>query len=127
MGYHASGDGSAKLKTGVNVSELLEFLSSVIEGYIEFDIDDNEVSFWEDDTHWHEEDTYAFLNALIPYIESGVANYSGDEDCIWRYIFNSGTKTWDEYSAKISYGWEAYSDAELIEELTKRGYSVSKN
>lgn len=128
MGYCANGDGSVTLKDGVDIAELKKVLDKVTENTcIEFDFyDSKSVCFWESDTHWHEEDTFEFLKALMPYITEGCANYYGEESCIWRYVFDEETQTWTEENATIDYNFESYTDEELIAELTKRGYKVTR-
>lgn len=125
MGYYASGDGSATLKEGVNQTELANLLDGLPNSDMDFEFYENKISFWENDSHWHEEDTFEFLEALIPYITDGCAHYSGEEDCIWRYKFYSESETWEEESATIDYNFESYTDEELITELVKRGYKVT--
>lgn len=137
MGYWAKGDGSCTLKSGVDTNEINEKIKDALgmsanvtcsdDLEWEFDEASNEINFWENDTHWHEEDTYAFLNALIPYITDGVANYtSNEDDSIWRYWFDSKAKKWEEQGATIDYNFESYTDDDLIQELQKRGYNVAR-
>lgn len=126
MGYYASGDGSVTLKDGVDQTALNNLLSELPNSDIEFEFYDDRIDFWESDSHWHEEDTFEFLNALTPYITDGCANYSGEEGCIWRYKFYSESETWEEESATIDYNFESYTDGDLIAELAKRGYTYPK-
>lgn len=126
MGYCAQGNGNATLIEGADINELKVKLSELETG-ISYEFKDNQVEFEEWDDHWHEADTYNFLNTLIPYIESGVANYGSYEDEEpWRYVFNKKDKTWEEEVATVSYNFEGYSDREIIDELKKRGYIVIK-
>ena len=126
MGYYASGQGSVVLKKEVDVNEVLKVLENLSDCDIEFEERDNNIDFWESDSHWHEEDTFAFLEALIPYITEGCAYYSGEEDCIWRYVYYPESETWEEENARIDYNFESYTDEELITELAKRGYKVTR-
>lgn len=126
MGYYAYGNGSVVFKKGVNQAKVIDLLENLPNSTIEFEVYDKGVSFWENDSHWHEEDTFEFLEALIPYITEGCANYSGEEDCIWRYKFYPESETWEEECATIDYNFESYTDEELIAELTKRGYKVTR-
>ena len=66
------------------------------------------------------------IEALIPYITEGCAYCSGEEDCIWRYVYHPESETWKEENARIDYNFESYTDEELITELAKRGYKVTK-
>ncbi len=125
MGYYASGSGSVVLKENVdkkNVLKLLEDLGTDIE----FELYNDTIDFYEDDSHWHEEDTFEFLETLTPYIKQGCANYTGEEDCIWRYKFYPESETWEEECATVDYNFESYTDEKLIAELTKRGYKITK-
>lgn len=126
MGYYASGQGSVVLKDEVNFNEVIKMLENLPNSDIEFDMRDSNIDFWEVDSHWHEDDTFEFLEALIPYITEGFANYSGEDDCIWRYIYYPESETWEEENATIDFNFESYTDEELIAEIIKRGYKVSR-
>ena len=77
---------------------------------------------------WFEDKTYTFLNTLNPYIEEGIMEYKSiDDDRHWRYIYNPVLNKWEEKIAYTSYGFEGYTDNELIDELKKRGYVVRKS
>ncbi len=128
MGYFAHGGGSVTLKEGVDKEKLLPILEEKTKNTeIEFDIlegtiaghPDNYISFWENDDHWHEYDTMEFLNALIPYITAGSAEYSGDEDCNWSYRLVDGK--WIEENGTIY-----YSDEDMVEYLKTKGYKIEK-
>lgn len=67
-----------------------------------------------------------FLNILSPYITEGSIEYSGDDDCHWKFVFNKDTKEWDEIEGEVYYSLDEFSDEVLIEELKNRGYTVSK-
>ena len=124
MGYRANGDGSVVFKDEVNREKVIELLNSLPRKEIEFELYDEGVDLREYDTHWNEENIFRFLEALVPYITDGYMNYSGDEDCIWRYKFNPDSQSWDKEYAVIDYNFESYSDDDLINELTRRGYKI---
>lgn len=46
---------------------------------------------------------------------------------MWRIRFDSDTQEWIEENVTIVYGFESYTDDDLITELRKRGYVVRKN
>ena len=130
MGYHAYGAGDAVLKKGANEEEVTKVVEEIIDKeclYMEFDFftmrspegEVKHIDFWENDDHWYEEDTYKFLDALIPYITEGSAEYSGDEDCLWRYRLVDGK--WIE-----EHGTTYYSDEDMIKYLESKGYTVTK-
>lgn len=123
MGYWANGSGDVILKEGINREELRQKLDTIIKEQfsdMEYDLDESSelIYFWENDTHWHEEDTMEFLNALIPYIKEGCAEYRGEEDCNWRYILINGK--WIEQGGTVYYSLE-----DMIKELEKQGYVVT--
>ncbi len=135
MGYFANGAGDATLKEGVDEDNLYDILEKCVKERnldMEFDVVDHKdqkiIDFWESDSHWHEEDTDAFLNALSPYITEGSAVYSGEEDCHWKYVFNPQTGKWLTEGGTIVFGSDLTDipDNDLIEALTKRGYKVIK-
>lgn len=132
MGYYASGSGDATFKDSVNKEMVEKAISDFYkskEGQkyysLNYDTDIYSIEIW-DDEKYHEDDTLTFLEILSPYIKEGCINYSGEDDCIWRFVFNPKTGKWDEEYADIVYGFESYSDEELIDELLKRGYAVKK-
>ena len=138
MGYFANGSGDAILKEGVNEGNLYDILEKCVKERnldMEFDVfdlfdhkDQKVINFWESDSHWHEEDTEVFLNALSPYIPEGSAVYSGEDDCNWKYVFNPQTGEWLTEDGKIVFGSDLTDipDDDLIEALKKRGYKITK-
>lgn len=138
MGYFANGSGDAILKEGVNEGNLYDILEKCVKERnldMEFDVfdlfdhkDQKVINFWESDSHWHEEDTEVFLNALSPYITEGSAVYSGEDDCNWKYVFNPQTGEWLTEDGKIVFGSDLTDipDDDLIEALKKRGYKITK-
>ena len=124
MGYWANGSGDAIIKENADRNELRKILDNVINKFcsdMEYDLDDTDmrIYFWENDTHWREERTMEFLNALTPYITEGCAEYKGEEDCNWRYILIDGK--WIEQGGTIYYTTE-----DMIKELEKNGYKVTR-
>ena len=87
MGYYANGSGNVNLKPNVDKKEIEKQLKS-LHNEIESDMSDTEVYFWEHG-NYNEDDTKEFLNTLIPYINDGNAEYTG-EDCLWRFILVNG-------------------------------------
>lgn len=101
--------------------------TKVEEAYcLEYEYDDKETIDFTDYENYHEEDTMDFLNILSPYITEGSIEYSGDDDCHWKFVFNKDTKEWDEIEGEVYYSLDEFSDEVLIEELKNRGYTVSK-
>ena len=124
MGYSANGADDASLKKDINRDELRKVLDAAISksyGAMEYDLSDTDtrIYFYENADHWHEEDTGSFLNALAPYITDGCAEYSGEEECNWRYILIDGE--WVEQDGTIYYSTE-----DMIKKLESMGYTVSK-
>lgn len=125
MGYWANGSGSATFKENANIDGLRDVLRELIDennyDHIEYEIDESGIDFWENDTHWHEEDTMEFLDALIPYISEGTADYQGEENCHWRYSFDPEKEEWFDISGTIYYG-----EKDMIKSLEEMGYTVIK-
>ena len=122
MGYYACGSGSATLKLNIDTDALSNIFNNIIAKnscYMEYDIDTkiNTISFWETDSHWHEENTMDFLNALIPYIDSGSAIYDGEDDCHWRYQLINGE--WIDQPGTIYYATD-----DMIKDLEEQGFKV---
>ena len=134
MGYYASASGSATIIDGKK-AELEKILEDKYGKYAQhcsldydfFEDKDGDNIEITDSEKYHEEDTMEFLKAIAPYITEGCLDYSGEDDCIWRFVFNPETKKWKEENATIDYNFESYSDERLITELEKRGYMVSKS
>ena len=130
MGYCANAGGSATIIDGKR-EDLEKVLEDKYGSYSPLDYDffenkdENSIKIY-DSEKYYEEDTMEFLETIAPYITKGCLNYSDEDDHIWRFVFDPATKSWNEEDAKISYGMSDYSDEQLVEELKKRGYLVSK-
>lgn len=129
MGYYANGDGAATFKNGVDIEKVGMLLDDKLDELdvieFEFEIKGNEIYFY-DSEKYHEDETLAFLNVLAPYITEGKMTYSGEDDCHWRFVFNSDEQGWDEESGTVDFDFESYTDEDLIVELERRGYNVTK-
>lgn len=124
MGYYAKGSGRAVISDGIDTYSLGKKLDTIIEeccNEMAFDICENLIMFWENDSHWHEEGTMEFLDTLSEYIVEGKAVYSGEDNSIWAYKFNEVGGNWEEYS-----GETYFNEEEMIEELKGRGYVIIK-
>lgn len=122
MGYCAYGNGEVVLKEGIDADNVLDQMESLLENAfcIECELSENGIQIT-DTENYHEEDIMEILNFLIPYITEGDMAYSGDDDCFWKFIFNPETLKWDEINGDVY-----YTDNDLIQELEKRGYKVTK-
>lgn len=125
MGYCADGGGLLTLKPNTNVDELNNKLANG-SGCLSYQFDDNEIEFWCEDKYW-EDGVYEDLEIVKPYIVSGELEFAGEDGAIWRIRFDSDTQEWIEENGTIVYGFESYTDDDLIAELRKRGYVVRKN
>lgn len=155
MGYYAKGQGSATLLPNINLNtfeiELEDFLKER-DIDISFECFSSKqtsagtknikhIEFWESG-NFHEEDTLAFLERISLSVTGGCAVYDGEEDAHWRYVFDKSNKEWKEEQGKLVYDsdlddysegliiyeediFSDYTDEQLIEELSKRGYDVS--
>lgn len=127
MGYCADGNGEIFLKDGINIKELKNKLDN-LNSSIDYNIENKVILIEECNFSWYEDKTYDFLNTLKPYVEKGLIEYrSIDDDQHWRYVYNPKLNKWKEEIACTSYGFEGYTDDELIEELKKRGYIIRKS
>lgn len=127
MGYCADGNGEIFLKDGINIKELKNKLDN-LNSSIDYNIENKVILIEECNFSWYEDKTYDFLNTLKPYVEKGLIEYrSIDDDQHWRYVYNPKLNKWEEEIACTSYGFEGYTDNELIEELKNRGYIVRKS
>lgn len=66
------------------------------------------------------------MNTLSLYIVDGEIEYSGDDDCHWKFVFNKETGGWDEIEGEVYYSLSDFTDEVLVEELKRRGYKVIK-
>lgn len=143
MGYSAKGSGSATIKRDC-VSELRKTLETAAKdpksyfmGSFDWDImkisDNNEekdiFDFNEYDDHWHEEDTYAFLNLLTPYITDGCICYDGEDGCLWRYKFLPEENNWDEEAGEVIYksDFKSYKFVEIEGEGSYKTSQINKH
>jgi hypothetical protein len=128
MGYYANGSGGAKLKDGISEDVVIKVIDNMDLGDFEIDVyGGNRIDIVEIAYRWEEEDTMDVLNTLIPFISEGMVCYTGEDDYHWRYTFDPENNEWIEEEGTLDYNFESYSDKQLIEELVKRGYRVSKN
>ena len=133
MGYYANASGSATIIDGKK-AELEKILEDKYGKYAQhcsldydfFDDKDGNSIEITDSEKYYEEATTEFLETIAPYTTAGCLDYSGEDDCIWRFVFDPATKSWNEENATISYDMSDYSDEQLIEELKKRGYTVDR-
>ena len=127
MGYCADGHGEVFLKDKINVKELKTKLDN-LNSSIDYNIENKIILIEEYSFSWNEDKTYDFLNTLKPFIEKGLIEYKSiDDDRHWRYVYNPVLNKQEEEIACTSYGFEGYTDNELIEELKKRGYIIRKS
>lgn len=96
MGYYASGDGLIKLKTAL--PEEFQFHDVFDEFDLSEDGKDLYVSY---SGKYHEEDIYDLCERLEPYTDKGYINFSGEDGCVWRFIYIDGG--WREESARVVY------------------------
>lgn len=127
MGYCADGNGEVFLKDGINFKEVKNKLDT-LNSSIDYNIENKIIVIEECSFSWGEARTYDFLNTLSPYIEEGVIVYKSiDDDRHWRYVYNQKLDKWEEEIACTIYGFEGYTDNELIDELKKRSYIIRKS
>ena len=119
MGYCADGNGEVFLRDGINIKELKTKLDN-LNSSIDYNIENKIIVIEEYSFSWNEDRTYDFLNTLKPYVEKGLIEYrSIDDDRHWRYVYNPKLNKWEEEIAYTSYGFEGYTDDELIDDINK--------
>lgn len=127
MGYYADGNGEVFLKDRINIKELKNKLDD-LNSSIDYNIENKTILIEEYSFSWNEDRTYDFLNTLKPYVEKGLIEYKSiDDDRHWRYVYNPILNKLEEEIACTSYGFEGYTDNELIEELKKRSYIIRRS
>ncbi len=77
--------------------------------------------------NYFKEDVTRFLDLLMPFIASGMVTFTGQDYSVWSYVFDPEELVWNLKRGKVVYGMEDCTDDILIQELQKRGYSVSKS
>lgn len=85
MGYCADGYGTIRFRTSPS-KEVLERIESEFEYQASRD-EDRCVSVWAYDKY-HEDCVLDVLHEITPFVESGVIEYRGDDDCFWRFRFD---------------------------------------
>ena len=128
MSYMAYGNGMVKLKDGVNKEALYEKLDKIVDDCLGLEYEEalnGYISFWDID-NYYEDEIMNFLNALTPHITEGQIKYSGEENCYWMFEFNPETNAWDELDGGCYYAMSDLPDSFFLDELEKRGYTMSK-
>jgi len=96
MGYYASYNGSIKLKEDIT-AELIENGKYLFEN---FACVDKYIDFGGDGKYYGD-DVEEYLRKITPYTDSGEIEYSGEDGCLWRFIFRDSE--WIEQNGTVSY------------------------
>lgn len=96
MGYSASGGGVIHFKEMPEQS-VFDQLNNVLD----LDYMDNLEANFSSYGKYYEDSVISALNAAAPYTESGEIEYSGEDGCRWRFIFQDGE--WVEESGYTYY------------------------
>lgn len=126
MGYYANANGSITAKDATSFNDIQVYIEK---NDIPFEawFDNNQLKVeLSDSGNYHDEDVYKFIEDMIPFISAGEISYSGENDDHWKFTFDPNNKVWSEDNGTIIYSLNDISDKELIDELTKRGYTVTK-
>lgn len=125
MGYFADAYGSVTLKSSLDPNiDSMDLVGSILENYefeTEYDEKNNKV-FINYDGKYTEDSIDNCLEEISSYIQEGYISFTGEDNSVWRFIFNPETETWLYQEAVIDFDFESYSDEQLINELKKRGY-----
>lgn len=87
MGYYANGGGQVVLKDKVP-----DYVLGMLEKSFAEVADSPDGGLWmtfEYDKYYDDEITES-MNKLAPYVKSGNVEFSGDDDCVWRFHFYDG-------------------------------------
>ena len=95
MGYYANGGGALTLKKGMTIpasilADLGREFSEVADSpdgglWLTFEYD-----------KYHDDEVTEALRNLAPFVESGNVEFSGDDDCHWRFHFWNGTMKYQD-------------------------------
>lgn len=129
MGYYANGSGYITLKKEADMEIVKKALDTAkdeisgdITGYWSKDNQTYNIDLYIHDDHWHEEDIYDLFNAVMPFIVDVDVDMKGDEDCYWRYQYNTETQKIDKIPGTIVYGNDLrdFSLEDLMAEVNRR-------
>lgn len=91
MGYCATGSGCLKLKSEVP-EDVLALLSWENAGFSEVaDSPDGGLWLTHEYEKYHNDDVVYAMNKIAPYVEYGDVEFSGEDDCHWRFHFEDGS------------------------------------
>lgn len=111
MGYYANGGGTVTLGNGFDddaAKELREWLNDDGNPGNEYTLDKAEdgtfdlcillyEKYYED--QWHD-----LFEKLKGCVIGGSFEFIGDDGCIWRFLFDPGSKEWAEENGEVVYG-----------------------
>ena len=127
MSYKATGQGEVILKENLTSQQISDAVANACNKCPDFRYDiQGDTIYLSHHDNYEEHDVHACLQALVPLIKAGNIDYKGEDGAIWRFRYNPTSEKWIEENGVIDYNFSSFSDDELISELTKRGYTVSK-
>ena len=107
MGYYADGSGSIEFGFAP-IPEKRKEIDSIIGYWFEYadwDTDKSVSVIYDGKYHSEFEDDLQKLNDLTP-VSSGCIEFSGEDGCYWRFIFDEKTKRFEEEGGRIVYSTE---------------------
>lgn len=98
MSYYANAYGRCIL-----ISEFTDDIRKIVEkSFDDFSVYDNEINF-EAYRNYHEEEVYAFCDAIKPFVKNCVIEFHGEDETYWRFIYDPDRKTFSEENGHIVY------------------------
>ena len=125
MGYSATFDGMIILSTKLDPLELQKKAQEVFLNNVAVtDLCEQDYTLWLGGyERYHDDEVFAFLRQINPFTISGEIEYCGDDNSLWRHVYDSKRKQWMEQDGEIVYE----SDGQTIPDLMEQGTKLQAN
>lgn len=128
MGYYANGCGHITAKdvdSYKKIRKMFGYNPGTNETPFDFWEDEDELTInISNDDKYYEDEVDDFLDSIIEFIKEGEIEYTGEDSCRWKFVFDTKTSRWYERNGRVIYDLSELSDDELSKEMWKRGYNV---
>ncbi len=117
MGYSATFDGMVILSTAMDPLKLQEKAQDVFLNNVAItDLCATDYTLWIGGYEaYSDDDVFRFLQDITPYTFSGEIAYCGDDNELWRHIFDESIKQWREQQGGVIYESDGLTIADMIE------------
>ena len=121
MGYSATFDGMIILSTKLDPLELQEKAQEVFLNNVAVtDLCDHDYTLWLGGyERYLDDEVFAFLQHIRPYTISGEIEYCGDDNSLWRHVFDPERKQWLEQDGEVVYESDGQTIPDLMEQITR--------